>query len=112
MSDSHPPQSPQSIRAEAIEKLLIERGLLTESLIDDVIVMPTVLRHAIHLHPVLIVFSLLAGAQLFGFWGLLFGVPVACMTKALIQVIWQWYRSQFGTLPVAAMPEISRIPLI
>ena len=38
MSDSHPPQSPQSIRAEAIEKLLIERGLLTESLIDDVIV--------------------------------------------------------------------------
>ena len=34
----HPPHPPQSIRAEAIEKLLIERGLLTESLIDDVIV--------------------------------------------------------------------------
>lgn len=34
---SHTPDTPQSIRAEAIETLLIERGLLTESDIDDVI---------------------------------------------------------------------------
>lgn len=34
----HPAPTPQSIRAEAIETLLIERGLLSESVIDDVIV--------------------------------------------------------------------------
>lgn len=34
----HPAPTPQSIRAEAIEILLIERGLLSESVIDDVIV--------------------------------------------------------------------------
>lgn len=34
----HPASTPQSIRAEAIETLLIERGLLSESVIDDVIV--------------------------------------------------------------------------
>lgn len=34
----HPASTPQSIRAEAIEILLIERGLLSESVIDDVIV--------------------------------------------------------------------------
>jgi nitrile hydratase len=38
MMTEHSSHSPQSIRAEAIENLLIERGLLTESLIDDVIV--------------------------------------------------------------------------
>ncbi len=34
----HPTPTPQSIRAEAIETLLIERGLLSESVIDEVIV--------------------------------------------------------------------------
>ena len=35
---AHPAPTPQSIRAEAIETLLIERGLLSESVIDEVIV--------------------------------------------------------------------------
>ena len=35
---AHPAPTPQSIRAEAIEMLLIERGLLSESVIDEVIV--------------------------------------------------------------------------
>jgi nitrile hydratase len=35
---AHPAPTPQSIRAEAIETLLIERGLLSESVIDQVIV--------------------------------------------------------------------------
>ena len=34
----HPAPTPQSIRAEAIETLLIERGLLSELVIDEVIV--------------------------------------------------------------------------
>jgi nitrile hydratase len=35
---AHPAPTPQSIRVEAIETLLIERGLLSESVIDEVIV--------------------------------------------------------------------------
>lgn len=39
MSDHHDhADSPQAIRAEALESILVEKGLLTEQIIDDVIV--------------------------------------------------------------------------
>lgn len=41
MSDHHDHQhdhSPQAIRAEALESILIEKGLLTEAIVDDVII--------------------------------------------------------------------------
>jgi len=81
-------------------------------LVDDILIQPTVLRSAVHLHPVAIVFSLMAGAHLYGFWGLLFGVPAACVAKVLLTVLGDWYRSQYGLLPPAPHPEINRIPLI
>jgi len=80
--------------------------------IEDWFIQPTVMRSAVHLHPVLIVFALMAGAKLFGFWGLLFGVPVACMVKVLLEVLWPWYRSQYGLAGPTPLPEINRIPLI
>lgn len=38
MSEHEHPTSQQSIRAEAIESLLIDKGLLTEDAVDEVIV--------------------------------------------------------------------------
>ncbi|MCZ6854287.1 MAG: nitrile hydratase subunit alpha, partial [Gammaproteobacteria bacterium] len=38
MGDHEHPASQQSIRAEAIESLLIDKGLLTEEAVDEVIV--------------------------------------------------------------------------
>jgi nitrile hydratase len=39
MSDHHEhTHSPQAIRAEALESILIEKGLLTEAIVDDVII--------------------------------------------------------------------------
>jgi predicted PurR-regulated permease PerM len=80
--------------------------------IEDWFIQPTVMRSAVHLHPVLIVFSLMAGAELFGFWGLLFAVPIACMVKVLLEVLWPWYRSQYGFSSPPPLPEVNRIPLI
>jgi len=80
--------------------------------IEDWFIQPVVMRHSVHLHPVWIVFSLMAGAKLFGFWGLLFGVPAACMTKVLLKVIWGWYLSQYGLRTSPPLSEVSRIPLI
>jgi predicted PurR-regulated permease PerM len=80
--------------------------------IEDWFIQPTVMRSAVHLHPVMIVFSLMAGAELFGFWGLLFAVPVASMTKVLLEVLWPWYRSQYGFASPPPLPDINRIPLI
>lgn len=80
--------------------------------IEDWAVQPVVLRHAVHLHPVLILFSLMAGAHLFGFWGLLFGVPAACMVKVLASVTWTWYASQYGLRSHLPLPDAVRIPLV
>lgn len=81
-------------------------------LIEDWFIQTTVMRRAVHLHPVIIVFSLMSGTKLFGFWGLLFAVPIASMTKVLLDVLWPWYRSQYGLRNPPAMPEINRVPLI
>jgi predicted PurR-regulated permease PerM len=80
--------------------------------IEDWFFQPLILKRAVHLHPVLIVFSLMAGTKLWGFWGLLFGVPVACVAKVLLQVIVQWYQSEYGRKGHDVPAEMSHIPLI
>ena len=80
--------------------------------IEDWFIQTVVMRRAVHLHPVLIVFSLMAGAKLFGFWGLLFAVPLASMVKVLLDVLWPWYRSQYGLASPPRLLEVNRVPLI
>jgi len=80
--------------------------------IEDWFLQPLILKRAVQLHPVLIVFSLMAGAALWGFWGLVFGVPVACTIQVTLPVLWTWYRSEYGLLGERAPAEISHIPVI
>lgn len=81
-------------------------------LIDDWFLQPLILRRAVHLHPALIVFSLMAGGSLFGFWGLLFAVPAVCMIKVFFEVVWEWYRTEYGLHYDSTPAEVSHIPLI
>ena len=50
---------------------------------DSLWLNPRIMSKNVDLHPVLVVFSLLAGATLFGVPGLLLGVPVAAIVKGL-----------------------------
>ncbi len=95
--------------AGVVKVLAISTGI---RLLDDWLLHPLILRRAIHIHPAVTVFSLMAGGSLFGIWGLLFAVPVFCMVKVLMEVVWQWYRSEYGFQPPHPLPEISHIPLI
>jgi len=63
-------------------------------LADEALVQPLISRHAMHLHPMVFLLALMVGGKLFGFIGLLFGVPAACVIKALIGVAWDYYTSQ------------------
>ncbi len=51
-------------------------------------------KHSIQLHPLMFLLALMVGSELFGFTGVLFAVPVACITKALLQVAWSWYTTE------------------
>lgn len=61
---------------------------------DEALLMPFISRHSVHLHPLVFLLSLMIGGEVFGFIGLVFAVPFACVVKALVKVAWSWYTSE------------------
>jgi predicted PurR-regulated permease PerM len=51
--------------------------------VTDLFLTPRVMSDQVDLHPTLVVFSLLVGGALFGFWGMIFSIPVAATFKGL-----------------------------
>lgn len=51
--------------------------------VESSIITPKVIGNEIGLHPLLIVFVLLAGGQLFGIWGMLLAVPITAILREL-----------------------------
>lgn len=76
--------------------------------VDDWFLQPLILKRAVELHPGVILFSLLCGGELFGIWGLIFAIPVACMLKVVLQIAMELHRTQFGWRP---RPEPARISI-
>jgi predicted PurR-regulated permease PerM len=70
-------------------KIAIALGLLVlGNLTSDNVVYPRVIGSRVGLHPLVIVFALMAGGALFGFLGMLLAVPVAGVIKALLLRFW------------------------
>ena len=65
-------------------------------LADEILLQPIIARHSVHLHPMVFLLALILGAEMFGFLGLVFAIPAACILKALVQVGWSWYESESG----------------
>lgn len=55
--------------------------------VEGVLIAPRIMSGNVGLHPVTIIFSLLAGTKLFGIWGLLFAVPLAGCLKVFISLV-------------------------
>jgi predicted PurR-regulated permease PerM len=55
--------------------------------IDGNVIVPKVTGPRVGLHPLWIIFSLLAGAELFGFWGVVLAVPIAAVLGALAKFV-------------------------
>lgn len=62
--------------------------------IDDWFLQPIITKHSVRLHPLAFLLSLMIGGQVFGFIGLVFAVPAACVVKSLVKVAWDWYESE------------------
>ncbi len=61
--------------------------------IDSLVLNPRIMAGQVDLHPVLVVFSLLTGATLFGVAGMVLAIPVAAIGKA---VFMYWYELRTG----------------
>lgn len=62
---------------------LLEGMLLTPMLVGD----------RIGLHPVAVMFAVLAGGQLFGFLGVLMALPVAAVIAVILRHLHEWYKA-------------------
>lgn len=51
--------------------------------LTDLFVTPRVMSEQVDLHPTLVIFSLLVGGTLFGFWGMVLSIPFAATAKGL-----------------------------
>ncbi len=67
---------------------LIEGSFLTPKLVGD----------RIGLHPVLVIFAVIAGGQLFGFFGILLALPAAAVLSVLIRFAYNRYLKEHPEL--------------
>ena len=56
--------------------------------LDNHVISPNVMKRTVNLHPVTVMLSLLAGATLAGFWGVLLGVPAVAVGKLILGHVW------------------------
>ena len=68
---------------------VIEGSFLTPKLVGD----------RIGLHPVIIIFSIAAGGQLFGFFGILLALPAAAVVSVLVRFAYQRYLAEHPLPP-------------
>lgn len=80
--------------------------------VTDMFITPRVMSEQVDLHPLLVIFSLLAGSALFGVVGLLVAIPVAAVAKGLFVYYFEKYTdsrltSEGGALFRAKRPDES-----
>lgn len=62
--------------------------VLVQNLVDT-LVTPRVMSEQVNLHPTLVIFALLVGGTLFGFFGMVLAIPVAATGKGLFVYYWE-----------------------
>jgi len=60
-------------------------------LLEGMVLTPLLLGERIGLHPVAVIFAVLAGGQLFGFFGVLLALPVAAVAMVLLRYVHERY---------------------
>lgn len=73
--------------------LLVLGFMAAVHVLDITVLTPRILGGSIGLSPVAVILSLLAGAKLLGFAGLLIAIPMAAMLRVLLSEAVAWYQS-------------------
>lgn len=74
-------QSPEMVWKVALVILVVQQ-------LEGNVISPKLMGDSVKLHPLWIVFSLLSGAELAGFWGMLFAVPFAAVLRVVLRFIY------------------------
>src|SRR4029077_1829114 len=84
--------------------------------VEGHIVVPNVMGSALRLHPLLVIFGLLAGGEIYGLPGVLIALPLLAAARAAWEVFGERiereaWRAGGGTVPVDVDVEIPPAPL-
>lgn len=71
----------------AIKVLIV---ILIVQQLESSVISPKLMGDSVGLHPLWIIFALLAGGEFAGFWGMLLSVPVAAVIRVIIRHIYFW----------------------
>jgi predicted PurR-regulated permease PerM len=72
--------------------------------LEGMVLTPKLVGDRVGLHPVAVIFAVLAGGQLFGFLGILLALPVASALNVLVSYLHQRYRASSIYLREPALP--------
>jgi predicted PurR-regulated permease PerM len=83
--------------------------LLILRLVQDYVIYPRIIGEGIHMPPFLVIMAILAGAEIAGFFGIFFSIPVA----GLILVVFHHYRAYKGLEKIRAETvEVEAVQLL
>ncbi len=107
-------------------KLLVLVGVVftVGQLLESYVLTPRIVGDKIGLHPVAVIFAVMAGGQLFGFLGMLLALPVAAVSNVLLRYAHQRYRQSdlyagerssivldsYGDKPVTLIDTLPKAP--
>lgn len=65
-------------------------------MVEGMFLTPRLVGNRIGLHPVLVIFAVMAGGQLFGFFGILLALPLAAVVSVATRFAYRHYREELG----------------
>ncbi|MCG9479148.1 MAG: AI-2E family transporter [Actinomycetia bacterium] len=68
-----------------LKALLVVLLFIAIQQIDNYFITPTIMKYQVSIHPAVIIFSLIAGGAIFGFWGLLLAVPIVAIVQEILK---------------------------
>jgi len=75
--------------------------------IDDWFLQPYIMKKSVNLSPAIVVISLMAGAEISGFWGVVFAVPTVCIIREIVTIAMEIQRTEFGWKPQPQATKVS-----
>jgi predicted PurR-regulated permease PerM len=87
--------------------LLVGAVFAVGQTIESFLLTPWLVGDRIGMHPVAVIFAIMAGGQLFGFVGVLLALPVAAVAMVLLRYAHKRYTDSalYGAAPAARVPE-------
>ncbi|GHP00118.1 AI-2E family transporter [Reticulibacter mediterranei] len=72
--------------------------MLLQGIVMGQILAPRIFSRAVGVHPIMAIFALIAGAELFGLLGGFLAVPVVGVLQQIIVALWHWWKHQHPEL--------------